>query len=481
MPNPTSAPQGAARSLRLRPVAAACVLAVLGADIAHAQATADQTVVVTGIRRAIESSINTKRSSDSIVEAISSEDLGKLPDSSIAEALARLPGLTGQRGTDGRVNLISIRGLSPKFSGTLLNGREIVSSNDGRAVEYDQFPSELIGSGVVHKTPSAALIGQGLSGTVDLMSRRPLDTRGREVAFNARLERNSNDTQVPGVASPTGKRISASYVNQFANNTIGVAVGFAHLESTSQVRVSELDQYGDYSVYDLPTTGIPPSLVQAPSVSWGPTSKAMLPMFWTASQSTKKNTRDGLMAVLEYKPNKDLRTQLDLYYSKFDTHEVGGKLTSFMFATWGQAGARVPSSVSDVVTTQVGQNTYATRAPSAACRHDDQLRHQAPRRRSAVGWNTELKLGEQWTGHRDLSYSRNKRDETYQEVYAGPWDPAANGGWAYGPFKWNMPVDGAISPSRRCSPASCPTRRTMQVRRRLGASTTSQRPAAGPA
>jgi iron complex outermembrane recepter protein len=444
MPNPTSAPQGAARSLRLRPVAAACVLAVLGADIAHAQATADQTVVVTGIRRAIESSINTKRSSDSIVEAISSEDLGKLPDSSIAEALARLPGLTGQRGTDGRVNLISIRGLSPKFSGTLLNGREIVSSNDGRAVEYDQFPSELIGSGVVHKTPSAALIGQGLSGTVDLMSRRPLDTRGREVAFNARLERNSNDTQVPGVASPTGKRISASYVNQFANNTIGVAVGFAHLESTSQVRVSELDQYGDYSVYDLPTTGIPPSLVQAPSVSWGPTSKAMLPMFWTASQSTKKNTRDGLMAVLEYKPNKDLRTQLDLYYSKFDTHEVGGKLTSNMFATWGQVfGAGVPSAVSDVTTTQIGQNTYATSGtisglPTTTTNYDTKRRDTI----AAVGWNTALKLGEQWTATSDLSYSRNDRDEKYQEVYAGPWNPAANT-WAYGPYKWNVPLNGA--------------------------------------
>ncbi|MBL8514936.1 MAG: TonB-dependent receptor plug domain-containing protein, partial [Betaproteobacteria bacterium] len=194
-------------------------------------------VVVTGIRRSIESSISTKRNSDSIVEAVSAEDIGKLPDSSIAESLARLPGLTGQRGADGRVNVISIRGLSPAFSGVLLNGREIVSSNDSRAVEYDQFPSELIGSATVYKTPNATLIGQGLSGTVDLMSRRPLDTRGREVAINVRGETNSLKTQVPGVASPTGNRVSMSYLNQFANNTIGVALGFAHLESTTQARV----------------------------------------------------------------------------------------------------------------------------------------------------------------------------------------------------------------------------------------------------
>ena len=439
--------------LRVRPVAAACALLVAASGAAQAQQAppAQQakpvelpSVVVTGIRRSIESSIATKRESDSIVEAISAEDIGKLPDTSIAESLARLPGLTGQRGADGRVNVISIRGLSPQFSGALLNGREIVSSNDGRAVEYDQFPSELIGSATVYKTPSATLIGQGLSGTVDLMSRRPLDTRGRELAVNVRGETNSLGTQVPGVASPTGKRFSLSYLNQFADNTIGVAVGFARLESTTQVRISELDQYGDYTPYGIPINGTVPSLYQAPSVSWGPTSQAMLPMFWTGSQYTKKNTRDGLMAVLEYKPNKDLSSKLDLYYSKFDTHEVGGKLTSNMFASWGERfGAGVQNTLSNIGTTQVGQNTYATSAtasnlPTTTTNWDTKRTDKI----SALGWNTSLKLGEQWTAMSDLSFSRDVRDEKYQEVYAGPWNAAANT-WAYGPFKWNVPVDGS--------------------------------------
>ncbi|TAG47012.1 MAG: TonB-dependent receptor [Betaproteobacteria bacterium] len=401
-------------------------------------------VVVTGIRRSIETSIATKRNSDSIVEAVSAEDIGKLPDSSIAEALARLPGLTGQRGADGRVNVISIRGLSPAFSGVLLNGREMVSSNDSRAVEYDQFPSELIGSATVYKTPNASLVGQGLSGTVDLMARRPLDTRGREVAINIRGETNSLNTQVPGVADPTGKRMSMSYVNQFANNTIGLAFGFAHLQSTTQARVLELDQYGDYTPYDLPIKGTAPSLVQAPTVSWGPTSQAMLPMFWTGSQFTKKNTRDGAMAVLEFKPNNDFRSQLDLYYSKFDTHEVGGKLTSNMFATWGQlfGGPNSQNTLSNVGTTQVGQNTYATSATSSALpttttNWDTKRRDEI----ASIGWNNSLKVGKQWTLTSDLSYSRNNRDEVYQEVYAGPWNNAANT-WAYGPYKWNVPVNG---------------------------------------
>ncbi len=459
----------------LRPIAAACVAALFAAS-AHAQqadpvatdaAKSDAakkeaakkdsaksaekapaqvigTVVVTGIRRSIESSIATKRNSDSIVEAISAEDIGKLPDASIAESLARLPGLTGQRGTDGRVNVISIRGLSPAFSGVLLNGREIVSSNDSRAVEYDQFPSELIGSATVYKTPNASLVGQGLSGTVDLMSRRPLDTRGREVAINVRGETNSLKTQVPDVASPTGNRISMSYVNQFANNTIGVAVGFAHLESTTQARVTELDQYGDYTPYGLPINGTVKSLFQAPTVTWGPVSQALLPLFWTGSQFTKKNTRDGLMAVLEYKPNNELSSKLDLYYSKFDTHEVGGKLTSNMFASWGQlfGGPNSQNTLSNISTTQVGQNTYATSGtasalPTTTTNWDTKRRDEI----TAIGWNNSLKVADQWTLVGDLSYSRDVRDEVYQEVYAGPWNNSANT-WAYGPYQWNVPVNG---------------------------------------
>jgi iron complex outermembrane recepter protein len=409
-----------------------------------------ETIVVTGIRRSIEDSVTLKRDSDSITETVSAEDLGKLPDASIAEALARLPGLTGQRSSDGRVNLITIRGLSPAFSGVLLNGREIVSSNDGRAVEYDQFPSELIGSATVYKTPNATLIGQGLSGTVDLMSRRPLDTRGREIAINGRAETNSNGTQVPGVANKIGNRFSVSYLDQFANNTVGVALGFAHLESTTQLRVTELDNYGDYTVYGLPVNGTVRSVNQAPTITDN-VSQALLPMFWTGSQSTKKNTRDGVMAVFEYKPNSDLRSQVDLYYSKFDTHEVGGKLTSNLFASWGQlfGGPAVQNTLSNIGTTQVGANTYATSGtasalPTTTTNYDTKRRDSI----SAIGWNTSLKLGENWTATSDLSYSRDIRDETYQEVYAGPWNNAANT-WAYGPFRWNVPVDGSaqsISP-----------------------------------
>ena len=100
-------------------------------------------VLVSGIRHAIAASIEVKREEMSIVEVVSAEEIGKLPDVSIAESIARLPGLAAQR-VNGRAQSISIRGLAPDFTTTLLNGRQQASSGDNRAVEFDQYPSELL-------------------------------------------------------------------------------------------------------------------------------------------------------------------------------------------------------------------------------------------------------------------------------------------------------------------------------------------------
>ncbi|MCX7057817.1 MAG: TonB-dependent receptor plug domain-containing protein, partial [Proteobacteria bacterium] len=131
--------------LALRPLAAAisALLIPVGAYAQQSTASVDpnsllEDVVVTGIRHSIETSVAAKRVNDSIVEVISAEDLGKLPDTSIADSLARLPGLTAQR-VNGRAQAINIRGMAPKYGVTLLNGRELVSTGDNRGVEFDQF------------------------------------------------------------------------------------------------------------------------------------------------------------------------------------------------------------------------------------------------------------------------------------------------------------------------------------------------------
>lgn len=211
---------GAATFLAL--AAAAPVMAQDAEPAAEPEGEADA-IVVTGIRGSIQSSLDAKRNATSIVEVISAEDLGLLPDQSIADTLARLPGVTAQR-VRGRSQQISIRGLGPDFSLSLLNGREIVSAGNNRGIEFDQFPSELIGSGVVYKTGDAQLAAIGIAGAVDLRTIRPLDSNKRQITASATYTINDSGQLNPDFAAD-GYRFFASYIDQNADGTIGWSLG----------------------------------------------------------------------------------------------------------------------------------------------------------------------------------------------------------------------------------------------------------------
>ncbi|HCW61529.1 MAG TPA: TonB-dependent receptor, partial [Sphingobium sp.] len=114
------------------------------------------TIVVTGFRAALENAVNVKKNAQTIVESVSAEDIGKLPDASIGESIARLPGLTSQR-LFGRANSIAIRGASADLSSTTLNGRPQTSTGEQRNVEFDQYPAEVVSRVDVYKTPQANL------------------------------------------------------------------------------------------------------------------------------------------------------------------------------------------------------------------------------------------------------------------------------------------------------------------------------------
>ena len=233
-------------------------------------------IVVTGIRRGIEGAISLKKSSTSIVEAVSAEDIGKLPDVSIAESIARLPGLTAQR-LDGRGQVISIRGLAPDFTTALLNGREQVSTGDNRGVEFDQYPSELLSAVVVYKTPDAGLIGQGLAGTADMRTVRPLAYGKRALAVGARYEWNDIGALNAGTKSH-GNRLSVSYIDQFMDGKLGLALGYAHMESPYQGERWNSWGYPTDAAGNLVIGGAKP---------------------YVQSSMLK---RDGFMGVLEYAP-----------------------------------------------------------------------------------------------------------------------------------------------------------------------------------
>jgi iron complex outermembrane recepter protein len=355
-----------------------------------------QEVVVTGIRHGIEDAIKVKENSGSIVEAISAEDIGKLPDTSIAESIARLPGLTSQR-AEGRASAISLRGTDPGFTTTLLNGREQVSTGDNRSIEFDQYPSELLSAVVIYKTPDARLIGQGLAGTIELRTTRPLEYGRRALAFNVRGERNSNSS-LGADSTDKGYRASISYIDQYADNKVGLTFGLARLNSPLTT-----EGYGTYEPWSANGAGI----------------------FTTAGMKVRtdmgENTRDGAMAALEFRPVDSFTSILDLYYTKSHEKDNARSIEVNVSGYPAPCCDPSPTGFAGAGITQFGITNATLRENSTVA---GTLSTVLPLVRNfqfitddkifATGLNNKWSSG-RWTVVGDVSYSRATRDQFQPE------------------------------------------------------------------
>src|SRR3569833_1827769 len=124
-------------------------------------------VIVTGIRGSQRQAIDIKKEAVNAVDAIASEDLGKMPDQNVAESLQRLPGVTIDR-TRGVGNGVTVRGLGPQFNTVTLNGQVLATDGPGREFNFDVLPPELISGAEVYKSPQANLNGSSIGATVNV-------------------------------------------------------------------------------------------------------------------------------------------------------------------------------------------------------------------------------------------------------------------------------------------------------------------------
>lgn len=403
--------------------AIAALLAALPASAQDAPPPEEEgtEVTVTGFRAALETSVATKRDSNQIVESISSEDIGKLPDNSIGEAIARLPGLTAQR-LDGRAQVISIRGLSPDFSATLLNGREQVTTGDNRGVEFDQYPSELIGAVDVYKTPFAGLVGQGLSGTINLRTIRPLDYGRRVVGINARGEIVSPGKLNTG-SNDKGYRASLTYIDQFADDTIGITLGIAHVNSPTQFERfnawgyptfdTNNDLYGIRNTQGTPDQG---DDTFTPRPEYAAAQGAQIIGGAKPYVQSTELERTGVMAALQFKPTPELNIVLDGYYSKFRDEQTLRGIEFPLY--WGNAVLQPGYTVTDGVITD---GTWGN--VKGVVRNDANLREADL---YSGGLNIAYETGS-WKITGDASYSRVDREDKVLETYSGTSRGAGNG------------------------------------------------------
>lgn len=355
-------------------------------------------IVVTGIRASIMNSIERKRNDSSIVEAISAEDIGKLPDASIGESLARLPGLAAQR-FDGRANKVSIRGLAPDFTATTLNGREMVSSDNNRSVEFDQFPSELITGATVYKTPDATLTSQAVGGTVDMQTVRPLSFGERAIVIGARGEIGTDGGRNPGVSNK-GYRGNFAYIDQNDDGTLGWAFGYSRMvQPISEQHIhywgyADLGDNGGTPYTDTSGNDIDPSTKIVGGIK--------------PYVKSNRLTRDGFLGVVEFAPSDTVRSRLDAFYSKFsDAQTLRGAEIPLAF----DGRPRVDGSL----TVENGLVTSGTFSDVRPMLRNDFIDRDVET--YAFGWNTEWNASETLTIVADVSYSKATRDYESSEIY----------------------------------------------------------------
>ena len=188
-------------------------------------------ILVTGIRASLANSQEIKRNSDTVVDAITAQDIGALPDRSVTEALQRVPGVSINRfaGTNDPDHFsvegsgVVIRGLN--FVRSEFNGRDAFSAGvGGQALNFADVPSELLGSVIISKNATADMIEGGLAGTVNLNTRKPFDNKGFHIAFDA--EGNYGDMEKKW--SPTGSLLLSDTFESAGGSTFGVLADFSY-------------------------------------------------------------------------------------------------------------------------------------------------------------------------------------------------------------------------------------------------------------
>ncbi|MBV7259790.1 TonB-dependent receptor [Erythrobacter crassostreae] len=322
-------------AFRLALLTSAMCIALPNAAWAQDQGEADEgppvenEIVVTGeIARTIESSLEAKRQLDVIGDAIVGDDIGDLPDLSVAETLERVVGVTSDRFKGGASEL-SIRGLGAFLGSSYLNGREISSGSDGRDVNFGQFPSELINGAIVYKSQQASFIEGGVSGIIELKTLKPLDYGKTRLQIQALGGYSDYEDRVTD-GDPFNYRLTASYVDQFqlGDGQLGIAIGgqirrdtapediFTSSSTYRPCNTIEGVDQSNNCAYDTDAAGNPTGASDTYFVSNQYIYRAM----------KTQADRDAVMATIQMQPSPNFEITLDAQYSYRDDIEERGNL-----------------------------------------------------------------------------------------------------------------------------------------------------------
>ena len=379
------------RRLALCPVALAVgfIAAPAWAQTAPAASSQLETVTVTGIRASLESALNAKRQDKGIVDVIKAEDMGKFPDTNLAESLQRIPGVVIDRDA-GEGRNITVRGLGGDFARTRINGIEALATTGGtdssgganrtRAFDFNVFAADLFNSLTVRKSSSADVDEGSLGATIDLQTARPFDMK----KFVAAVSVKGTYNDIRGKTTP---KASFLVSNTFADKKIGVLLSGAYSkrqvyeEGFSTVRWDNGPSSGNSFSGWCPPQGVTANLpTGSTATTCGPAAQGVarlpntpenLAAYTEASKATNfhprlprygRLTHDqerlGMTGSIQVRPADSMLITFDMLYSKLDATRQEDFLEAISFSRALSAGGKQQTSVLAAEFAPSGQMVY---------------------------------------------------------------------------------------------------------------------------
>ncbi len=316
----------------LKPVAAACVaLCSLGLSPASAQQApppeaAGQVVTITGIRQSLESSLTLKRETRGLVDGIVAEDIGKFPDTNLAESMQRIAGVSIDRNPSGEGSKITVRGVGPDGNLVLLNGRQMPTSvisqdnggaNGSRAFDFANLSSDSIAALEVFKTSRASAPTGGIGATINVRTTRPLDLKGTTASIGLKLNRDESNGRLPSAfkGDSLTPEVSGLFSTTLANGTVGIAISGSYSKRDSGSNRAYTQNgwrtftatSGDWGTVPPPPASGPDPITNRPTGSTLYSTSTDLRYSISALQRERTNGQ----VVLQFAPSKDLKFTLD--------------------------------------------------------------------------------------------------------------------------------------------------------------------------
>ena len=336
-------------------IASASLLAVAAAaGPAFAQDSQVDEFVVTGIRASLQQSLETKRAADNIVDSVTAEDVGKFPNTNVAEALTMVPGVTVDR-QFGQGEKVSILGTDPALNRTLLNGQTVASADwfildsPGRTFNYALLAPQIVGRVDIYKTPEARIDEGSIGGTVNVITRRPFDLKSPTIAGSVGYLYNdrSEEGDLQGA-------LMGSWKNE--NETFGIALSVQ--KAKDQLRRDGVESYGTMAASnwaggnaDNPVDSRNFGCTGACATTLSANLGARSPNAFGTSFFEQERDRTTYTAALQFRPMENLELEFNWLKIQATYDNLNQSMYAFQGNTWNSLGALTGLTVNNNVVT----------------------------------------------------------------------------------------------------------------------------------